>query len=257
MICKVKTGISGMERSIIILLLLCGMLVMSQELAAQTNNKPIPDKKRALQWKPDQGQFYFSHKLVYEYRNKADKTSGMLDIWLDPVTGVMCFRKESSFGKTAESYDFILAFPDGKYIYCGTDEGKKIRITEHVGGVKPDKESQSQRQEDFAAYCLPTGNIREDFGWPSTEYTQSYATSEAKDKLWLTQTPFSVYPLYGLELTEGSAGLPVSFDYIDLLGPNQLVTELDSEDMKLKLIRIDAEPFLAVTRNYKEVKIAD
>ncbi|WP_229252814.1 hypothetical protein [Dyadobacter helix] len=233
-----------------------GILFWSQIAAAQVSKKLVPDKKRALQWKPDKGQYYFSHKLVYDYRNKADKTNGTLEIGLDPVTGAMCFRKESSFGK-AGSYEFILAFPDGKYIYCGTEDGKKIRITELVSRLRPDKETQSQRQEDFATYCLPTGNSREDFGWPSVEYQLSYASSEAKDKVWLTQTPFAVYPLYGFELIEGAVSLPVSFDYMHLFGPNQLITELDSEDLKLKLIRIDADPFLALTRDYKEVKIAD
>lgn len=94
-----------------------------------------------------------------------------------------------------------------------------------------------------------------DAGFESMEYTLSYATSENKDKLWLANMPFNVYPLYGFELIEVAASLPVSVDYMYLLGTNQLISELDSKDLTLRLTGINPDPFLAVTRNYPEVKM--
>lgn len=223
----------------------------------QAAKKILPDKQRAIQWKPEKGQYYFSHSLVIAYENKAEKAKGEIKIYFDPVTGTMCFQRESSFGESGKGFDFIIAFQDGRYMHCGTDDGKKIKNTEKVQDVKPDTEAQSQQKENFDTYCAATGNKRVDFGLESAEYTLSYATSENKDKLWITTMPFNIYPLYGFELIEVAASLPVSFDYLYLLGPNQLITELESKDVVLKLKNIGPDPFLAVTKNYQEVKVND
>ncbi|WP_229254188.1 hypothetical protein [Dyadobacter sp. NIV53] len=223
---------------------------------AQTVKKIPADKQRVLQWKPEKGQYYFSHSLVMEYEDKTEKTKGEIKIYFDPVTGTMCFKKESSFGEAGKAFDFILAFQDGRYIHCGMDEnGKKIRTTEKVVDVKPDAETQAQQKGNFDTYCAATGSKRVDFGFESVEYTLSYATSENRDKIWITAMPFGTYPLYGFELIEVAASLPVSFDYLYLLGPNQLLTESVSGDVILKLKSLGPDPFLAITRNYQEVKV--
>ncbi|WP_439557521.1 hypothetical protein [Dyadobacter sp.] len=230
--------------------------VVQQNAIAQAPKKIPADKQRALQWKPEKGQYYFSHSFVFDYQNKGDKTSGKLKIYLDPVTGAMCFKKESSFGEGGKAFDFVIGFPDGKFIYCGTDDnGKKIRINELVKALKPDAEAKAEQKENFTTYCIPTGNKRVDFGLPSEEYDITYATSDNKDKVWLTQTPFSVYPLYGMEFAEQAVNLPVTFDYMHLLTGNQLVTELNSKDLMLKLVSLEKDPFLAVTKGYQEVKL--
>ncbi|KQS31481.1 hypothetical protein [Dyadobacter sp. Leaf189] len=231
---------------------------VQQSALAQAPKKIGADKQRALQWKPEKGQYYFSHSLVFDYQNKADKTSGKLKIYLDPVTGAMCFKKESSFGEGGKAFDFVIAFPDGKYIYCGTDENsKKIRINELVKELKRDAETKAEQKENFTTYCIPTGNKRVDFGLTSEEYDITYATSDNKDKVWLTQTPFSVYPLYGMEFVEGAVSLPVTFDYMHLLQSNQLVTEINSKDLILKLVSLEKDPFLAITKGYQELKVND
>ena len=244
-----------MSRKIYFYLILA-FLFTSNLVQAQAPKKPA--LSRATQWKPEKGQYYFTHALTYEYENKADKKKGEVVIYVDPVTGTMCFKKENSFGETGKNFDFIIAFQDGKYIYCGSDDaGKKMKITEKVEEVKPDAETVKQQKEDFGTYCLPTGNKRKDFGWESTEYELSYARSEEKDKLWLTTTPFGIYPLYGFELIENVASLPVSFDYTYIFGNRQLVTDMNSKDGTLKLKSYEPNPFLVVTREYPEVKVAD
>ena len=234
------------------------LLFVGNELAAQAAKKFSVDKQRAVQWKPEKGQYYFSHSMVYDYNDQDEKDKGEIKIYFDPVSGALCFRKESSFKESGKNYDFILAFQDGKYIYCGNDEtGKKTRSSEIVEDVKPDTEMQNQQKDNFATYAVPTGNKRTDFGLESIEYTLSYATSENRDKLWLTTMPFNIYPLYGFELIEVPAGLPASFDYLYLLGQHQLISELESKDLTLKLKSIGPDPFLAVTRNYPEFKTND
>ncbi|HEV7379809.1 MAG TPA: hypothetical protein VGN64_08460 [Dyadobacter sp.] len=221
---------------------------------AQAIKKIATDKQRALQWKPEKGQYYFSHALVMTYENDAEKTKGEIKIHLDPVTGTMCFRRESSFQE--KTFDFIIAFSDGRYAHYGTDEnGKKVKIAEKVDDVKPDAETVAQQKENFTTYCTPTGNKRVDFGFESLEYDLSYATSDNKDKVWITTLPFNTYPIYGFELIEVPASLPVSIDYLYLLSPNQLISEINSGGVKLKLTGINPDPFLAITKPYQEVKM--
>jgi hypothetical protein len=235
-------------------LLFLVMIFCSALTHAQTVKKIAADKQRALQWKPEKGQYYFSHSLVIAYENAAEKTKGEIKVHLDPVTGTMCFKRESSFQENA--FDFIIAFSDGRYFHYGTDEnGKKIKIPEKVSDVKPDAEMQAQQKENFATYCVPTGNKRNDFGFESLEYNLSYATSDNKDKIWITTLPFNTYPIYGFELIEVPASLPVSIDYLYLLSPNQLISEISSGGIKLKLTGINPDPFLAVTKPYQEVKM--
>lgn len=223
----------------------------SHSVFAQAAKAP----SRATQWKPEKGQYFFSHALTYTFENKEKKTKGEFVIYVDPVTGTMCFRKENSFGKTGEAFDFILAFQDGRYVYCGADEsGKKIRITEKVEELKPDSETLAQQKEDFTTYCIPTGNVRKGFGMESAEYELSYPTSEAKDKLWLTKTPFGVYPFYGFDLIDGTASLPVPVDYTYIFSNRQLLTELTSKNVILKLKSYEPNPFTAATAGYKEAK---
>lgn len=234
---------------------LCGSVLPTW---AQAPKKIPADKQRALLWKPEKGQYYFSHALVFDYQNKADKTSGILKVHLDPVTGAMCFVKETSFGEGGKAFDFVIGFADGKYIFCGTDEdGKKVRVNEVVKEFKPDVDTQKQQQDDFKTYVVPTENKREEFGLASTEYDLTYATSGSQEKIWLTKTPFSVYPLYGLEFVESAVSLPVSFDYMNLLPSDLLLSEINSKDLVLKLKSFGKDPYTANAKGYAVVKVND
>lgn len=247
-----------MNRKYFYCLLLSALFAGIQLANAQAVKKIPADKQRATQWSPAKGQYYFSHALVFDYENKIEKTKGTIKIHVDPVTGAMCFQKESSFKLGAKSFDFIIGFPDGKYIYCGVDEnGKKVKITEIQEALKLDAETKAQQKEDFTTYCIPTANTRQELGLESQEYDLGYATSDAKDKIWLAKTPFSVYALYGFELIEGAVSLPVSFDYMHLLASDQLLTEINSKDLVLKLTSFGRDPFLAVTKGYQELKVND
>jgi hypothetical protein len=222
---------------------------------AQTPKKLSVDKQRSLKWKPEKGQYYFSHALTFEYQNKTEKTKGEIVVFLDPVTGTMCFRKESSFGEAGKTFDFVIATQEGKFIFCGTDNsGKKIRTSEIIEEVKPDQETKDQQKEEFSTYCIPTGNKRADFEWESLEYHLTYPTSDTKDKIWITAVPFGTYPLYGFDLVEAAASLPVSLDFSHIFGPNQLLTEINSADTYLHLKSVEPNPFLAVIALYSEVK---
>jgi hypothetical protein len=242
-----------------IICFLAGLSLACSNLSfAQANAKIAPDKQRAVQWKPDKGQYYFSHAFVFDYQNKNDKTSGTIKVYLDPVSGAMCFEKATSFREGGKTFDFVIGFPTGRYIYCGTDEnGKKIKITEQVKELKPTAETIAEQKENFESSCVATGNKKSEFGFESLEYDLTYATSGNKDKIWLAKVPFSAYPLYGMEFLEGAVSLPVTFDYLHLLSANLLVTGIESKDLTLKLTSFGKDPFLAATKGYQEMKVND
>lgn len=241
-----------LTRIFTILILLCSL----HSINAQSIKKIPADKQRPLQWKPEKGQYYFSHSLVLGYENKVDKSQGEVKVYFDPVTGTMCFKSGTSFKET--NYDLVIAFADGRYMFCGTDDnGKKTRSISKVSEVKPDAESVSQQKENFSTYAIPTGNKRIDFGLESLEYDLSHATSENKDKLWLATLPFSAYPIYGFELVDVPVTLPISLDYIFLLGSNQLVSEHVASDLVIKLKNLGPDPLIANIKGYQEVKAID
>ncbi len=239
---------------ILLLLVALGLFAgTSFTIQAQTKptKKPVTDAYRNAQWKPEKGKYYFSHALIYAYTRKRDDTEGELWIFIDPVTGTMCFQRESSFGITDEMTDVILALPDGKMIACGTTEsGKKIREQFQNRAVKPEPDEVKFQRETFREQCKPTGNKRDDFGWESEEYVLSYIKTSESTRLWLAEVPFDVYPLYAFDEWMGDAQLPVSFSYIYLLGPRQLVTESEDEYGTIKLNSYGPSPFYLDLNDY-------
>ncbi len=239
-------------------LFICLSFLVLREAFAQPLTKIVPDKKRTTLWKPASGQYYFSHLMTFEFDNKYDNRQGTVAIYLDPVTGALCYERSKTFGTTAEFYDYILAFPDGQFISCGVDEaGKKFKVKETIVEFKPDEETRKQQQQDFESFCQLTGNNKEFFGWKTQEYKLAYPKSEVSEELWLAEVPFSVYPLYGFSLIEGTASLPVSFDFIDLIGPKHLLTEYKAKELTIKLVSIEFQPLTLNTGLYKELKLAD
>ncbi|MPR32516.1 hypothetical protein [Salmonirosea aquatica] len=229
------------------------VFLLGGKVVAQTTppKKSASDAQRNAQWKPEKGKYYFSHALIYEYFNKVDSTKGELWVFIDPVTGTLCFQRESSFGATDDMNEAILAFPNGQMIACGkTESGKKIRETFKNSSVTPVPEDVEFQRETFRKQCIPTGNTRQEFGWQSTEHTLTYLKTNEKSKLWLAEVPFNVYPLYAFDEWEGDAQLPVSFSYTYLLSPQQLVTEADDAYMTVKLIAYESNPYFLDLNQY-------
>ncbi|GHB76698.1 hypothetical protein [Persicitalea jodogahamensis] len=238
---------------LLILLATIGTWSVRSTAIAQTKPaaKPATDAYRNAQWKPEKGKYYFSHALIYEYTRKRDETKGEIWIFIDPVTGTMCFQRESSFGATDDMNELILALPNGKMIACGTTEsGKKIQAAFQNSSVKPEPDEVKDQQQTFREQCKPTGNKRPEFGWESQEYVLSYLKTNESTKLWVAEVPFKVYPLYAFDEWEGDAQLPVSFSYIYLLGPNQLVTESDDQYGSLKLLSYEPNPLFLDLNQY-------
>jgi hypothetical protein len=243
-----------MRTSTLLLISIIGLAVSVGQAMAQkatSSKKPATDTYRNAQWKPEKGKYYFSHALIYEYLDKRDSTKGELWVFIDPVTGTLCFQRESSFGATDEMNDAILAFPNGQMIACGTTEsGKKIRESFTNNSVTPGPEDVQFQRETFQELCHPTGTTREEFGWKSAEHVLTYLKTNERTKLWLAEVPFNVYPLYAFDEWEGDAQLPVSLSYTYILSPNQLVTEADDQYMTLKLIAYESNPYFLDLNQY-------
>lgn len=209
------------------------------------------DPQRQAQWKPEKGKYYFSHALIYNYFNKVDSTKGEFWVFIDPVTGTMCFQRESSYGATDDMNEAILALPNGQVIACGTNEfGKNSRKAFLNEGVVPSPEDSKFQKENFKTQCAPTGRSRKEYGWESTEHVLSYLKTNEKTRLWFAQVPFGMYPLYAFDEWGGDAQLPVPLSFTYVLGPRQLVTELDDSYMTIKLISYESNPFYLDLNKY-------
>lgn len=234
-------------------LLIFLLLATSGTLHAQTKSakKPPADAYRNSQWKPAQGKYYFSHALIYEYANKVDGTNGELWIFVDPVTGTMCFQRESSFGASDDMNESILALPTGQVIACGTTKaGKKIRESFQNRAVKPEPDEVEYQRETFRDQVKPTGNRREEFGWTSEEYVLTFIKTNERTNLWLAEVPFDVYPLYAFDEWGGDAQLPVSLSYIYVLPAHKLIVESDDQYGTLKLKSYEPNPYFLDLNEY-------
>jgi hypothetical protein len=244
-----------MNRPLLMYVGLIGMAVGLNHAQAQAPKKSTTDPQRNVQWKPQQGKYYFSHALVYEYLVKADSTRGEFRVYIDPATGTMCFERESSFGMTDEMTDAILALPTGQFIACGTNEdGKKVRIAYENSAVKPHPDDVAFQQENFKTQCRPTGQIRQENGLESTEYVLSLTRTAEKAQIWLAPVPFNVYPFYGFDEWGGDAQLPVSLSYNYILPPRLLITEMDDPYTYLKLISYTNSPYSLDLNQYARSK---
>lgn len=218
---------------------------------AQTAKKPTVDPQRNTKWKPQQGKYYFSHALVYEYLVKADSTKGEFVVYLDPATGTMCFEQESSFGTTDEMNEVILALPNGQVIACGkNEEGKKVRTTFQNEAVNPHPDDVAFQQENFKTQCRPTGQKRQENGLESTEYVMTSTRTPDKTRVWLAPVSFNVYPFYGFDEWGGDAQLPVPLTYTYILPPRLLITELDDSYTSVKLVDYTNKPLLVDINQY-------
>lgn len=233
----------------LLVLVTLGFTAAAQKTAPA--KKTAVDAYRNAQWKPEKGKYYFSHALIYQYTNKTDSSQGELWVFIDPVTGTMCFQRESSFAASDDMNDAIVARPNGQMIACGTTEsGKKIRETFMNSSVTPEPDDVRYQRETFQKQCRPTGNIRKEFGWESQEHILTYVKTNESTVLWLAEVPFSVYPLYAFDEWEGDAQLPVSLSYTYVLGPKQLVTEADDQYMTIKLIAYESNPYFLDLNQY-------
>lgn len=220
------------------------LLLLLSEVVSGLYAQPKP-VSRATQWKPEQGKYYFSHVLVYEYLMKSDSIKGELRVQVDPVTGSMCFQRETSFGTTDEVNEIIVALANGKYIACGTDaNGKKIRSTYINSALTPHPEDVQFQRDSFKEQCISTGQVRREFGWESAEHMLAFSRTPDKTRLWLATVPFYVYPLYAFDEWGGDAQLPVVLSYNYVLGPKQLITELDDPEVHLQLVRYENSPYV-------------
>ncbi|TDB58667.1 hypothetical protein [Arundinibacter roseus] len=244
-----------MNRKLFIFLCTLGLLVFTKSTVWSQNTrvaKTPADPQRNAQWKPDKGKYYFSHALIYEFEKKTDQTKGELWVFIDPVTGTMCFQRESSFGLTDEMNEAIVAFPSGKMIACGQDEhGKNVKTTFMNSAVTPHPDDIKFQKDNFREQCSPTGRTRKEFGWGSAEYTLSYIKTNEKTNLWLATVPFNVYPLYTFDEWEGDAQLPVALSFSYVLGPRQLITELNDPYVTLKLVAYESNPYYLDLSKYK------
>ena len=213
-------------------ILIAGGLVFLPDtiLAQNTVAKPtVQRKKTATGDNPKEGYLYFDHILVYEYTEGSQTREFW--IYVNPRSGNFLFSREDTYAATDEMNDFVVAFPNGDYWFCGTTDetGKKTRLVTKTQDdipnavVQPTAEEKKTQQETFARLCRPTGHTHAAGPWTAHEYRlQSLKTAETT-LFSVAAVPFAVYPLYNFNDLNADAKLPGFPRMTYVLAPNQLL----------------------------------
>ncbi|WP_273216187.1 hypothetical protein [Runella zeae] len=163
----------------------------------------------------------FKEQLTFQYQEGTALKE--MSVYLDRKSSTWLFTNDDSFGGRAEGLDFVVAYANGKYLVCSTDDT----------GYKACQELESLLAKKSTAKISgkPTANTqifgKNKYGWPTfkgQEY-EIYA-GRAIEKVFLTTVPFSCNPLYSYNFLIGIEYYLPLFTDIDLpsyLPKNQLV----------------------------------
>lgn len=168
-----------------------------------------------------QGVIKFNELLTFSHNQngKARETS----VYLDRKTSTWLFTNDDSFDGTTEGVSFVVAYANGTYLLCSTDDSnanvcQRFRSTAALRNTKAVSGKQTGKRTQFGA---------NKYGWPvlSGSAFQLQAGRMSLDT-YLATVPFNCYPLYAYNtLPELEIGLPIfqSVDYTAILPRNQLV----------------------------------
>lgn len=213
-------------------ILIAGGLVLLPDtiLAQKPVDKPnVQRKKIATGDNAKEAYLYFDHILVYEYTEGSETR----DFWiyLNPKSGNFLFTREDTYSATDGMNDFIVAFPNGDYWFCGiADEtNKKARIVVKTQDdipnaiVRPTADEKQAQQQAFAQLARPTGKAQQAGPWTAREYRLQTQKTTETTLLSVATVPFSVYPLYNFNDLNVDAKLPGFSRMTSVLASNQLL----------------------------------
>jgi len=191
-----------------------------------------PNTYRNENWRPDEGNYYFSETWTWEFYNELLPTDdpnhkGTFTVYMDRPTGTMLLPKEH----LDEMTDWIIVHPDGRYTTAFTDVHGKPHITKQkMTDFKEHKFYLSMQQEDFEKYFTKKEGQKEfganKYGWETimaTSYQMTFEQTSDISHLHLLEMPFSVRGLYLVSQTNGDLNFPLNLNFGYLLPENYLV----------------------------------
>ncbi len=206
------------------------------------------NKEEGIKWsgegdhKYDPSQtLYFSHAFIYTYTNAEE--SGEFWIYHNPENGQLLYMPEDPM------VDFVVSDTLGNYYFFGDDgHGVKTVDSQFVDWVADSKlydKNASYPISDKYVSIKPTGKkksldeLSNMEGKPlvGKEYQWTFNQVSGNQSTYITEMiPINFYQVYGFNKLEGDIALPVrELDFAGIFGKNQIITYLESEDLKLEL----------------------
>lgn len=215
------------------------------------------------QYDPTQ-TLYFSHAFIYEYNDGQDK--GEFWIYHNPTTGQLMYMPEDPM------VEFIVSDTLGNYYFFGDDgHGRKTVDAQFVDLVANPKLYDSNVPypiSDKYVSIKPTektkslGEMSHVNGKPivGTEYKWTFNQVSGSQNTFITEMiPVNFYQVYGFNKLEGDIRLPVvDLDFTGIFGKNQVVTYLESENLKMELTFYQFNPAFVEAGDYEySVQLSD
>jgi hypothetical protein len=163
----------------------------------------------------------FNEQLTFLYQKEGQKAE--FSVYLDRKTSTWLFTNADSFGGTADGVEFVVAYPNGKYLVCGTDDvGQKFCQTF-------DSPLARKNTPKISGKALGKAQIfgQNKYGWPTFK-AQQYQLNAGRmtQEVFLATVPFDCRPLYAYNSLLGIEHYLPAFqqiDYPSYLPKNQLV----------------------------------
>jgi len=193
----------------------------------------------------------FAEMLTYEYVQEGQKKE--FSVYLDRKSSTWLFTNADSFGGTADGVEFVVAYPNGKYFVCGTDDvGQKFCQT---------FDSPLARKNTVKISGKALGKSRvfgqNKYGWPTFK-GQLYQLNAGRmtQELYAAIVSFDCRPLYAYNSLLGIEHyLPVfqQIDYPSYLPKNQLILS-EQSPLNLTLLSISPTEYFINLSEYKRIK---
>lgn len=185
---------------------------------------------REENWKPQDGQFYFSESYHFELITPETEAPKEFGFYLDPESGSILLEKYLT-GFQDEMTDWLILRPNGLVLQGFTDEfGKKKLLVHHLHKHHYYTQTRPYAQADFEAFWTKKEETKE-FG-PNKYYQKShrgvhyqrqYPKTEEKADLYLAKTSLATHELYYIDRLLPELGMPYRTDYGEVLDQGILV----------------------------------
>ncbi len=190
----------------------------------------------------------FSELLTYSY-TKNEK-SAETSVYLDRKTSTWLFTNDDTFGGTAEGLAFVVAYPSGTYLLCGTDDtGTNVCQRYHTKPV-------SGRPSKISGKGTGKRTVfgKNKYGWPTLTGVQYILEAgRMTQPTYLAKVPFNPTPLYAYNFLLGlEFPLPIfqQLNYADVLPRNQLVVS-EPTPGGAKLVSVSPTEYFVDLRTYR------
>lgn len=192
----------------------------------------------------------FREQLAFEYQKEGKKAE--FSVYLDRKTSTWLFTNADSFDGIAEGLDFLIGYPNGTYLVCGTDD------VSHQFCQKIDSPLARKHVPKISGKATGKSQTfgQNKYGWPVLKgLGYKFTAGRAEQEAYLAAVNFNCNPLYALNfLLDLEFHLPAinQIDYPSYLPKNQLVVQ-ESGPQGFKLVSISPTEYFVDLKAYKAV----